>query len=190
MTGNRPSERTLRIIGGNWRSRKVSFAETHGLRPTPDRVRETLFNWLQFDIAGARCIEPYAGSGVLSMEALSRGARFVTIVDTSRNVCDVITRNLGTLGAAPESFAVIQSDAMTFIESTREQWDIAFLDPPFDSDELVRLLPAITSRIAPGGFVYLETPDALDEGTLPASLNLFRQKRAGQVHYALCKVTE
>lgn len=186
MTRNRPKERTLRIIGGNWRSRKVSFPPVPGIRPSPDRVRETLFNWLQFDIAGARCLELFAGSGILSLEALSRGAGHATIIDRDADACDGIRRSLKALNADETCWTVLQSDAAGYLHSTDATFDIVFLDPPFDGTELDNMLPQIAGHLSETSLVYIESGRAVTAGQLPASWRIHRQKRAGQVHFALC----
>lgn len=180
------AERTLRIIGGNWRSRKISFPDIEAIRPTPDRVRETLFNWLQFDIAGARCLELYAGSGILGMEALSRGASAVTAVERDRLAARHIQRNFENLGAAPAAAHVIEASAFDYLSGSADVWDIAFLDPPFDSDEFTRILPLVDARLEANALMYLESRNPIDPAILPARFNIHRRKRAGQVHYMLC----
>jgi len=180
-------DRTLRIIGGNWRSRKVSFPDRESIRPTPDRVRETLFNWLQGDVYGSRCLELYAGSGVLGIEALSRGARHVTFVDQDAGITRAIRQNLATLGATPASFDCVTAAAAQWLQTSAvEPFDIVFLDPPFDSTEWHHLLPVLAHHLSPEARVYIETPAALDPSMLPPALRIHRQKHAGQVHFALC----
>ncbi|MDZ7686714.1 MAG: 16S rRNA (guanine(966)-N(2))-methyltransferase RsmD [Gammaproteobacteria bacterium] len=181
-----PAERTLRIIGGNWRSRKISFPDIDAIRPTPDRVRETLFNWLQFDIAGARCLELYAGSGVLGIEALSRGAAKVTAIERDRLAAHHLQRNFEELGAAPDAFEVVETSAHDYLARSEDRWDIAFLDPPFDSGEFTRILPLMDARLEANALMYLESRNPIDPAILPPRFNIHRRKRAGQVHYLLC----
>ena len=183
----RTPDRTLRIIGGNWRGRKVSFPDREAIRPTPDRVRETLFNWLQTFTAGSRFLELYAGSGLLGMEALSRGAGKVTFIERDRETLTVLATNLRQLGAEPERYECIKADARAWLASQSAQFDIILLDPPFGSDELTGLLPILPAYLAPGGLVYIESGAALTSGQLPEALAIVRQKRAGNVHYCLCE---
>lgn len=181
------SERSLRIIGGHWRSRKITFPDREGIRPTPDRVRETLFNWLATDIAGARCLELYAGSGVLSIEALSRGASHVTLVEKDKLTWLSLKENLLHLAGDKTRYRCIHDMAMHWLASNRETFNIVFLDPPFKSDELWPALTALldTNALCDDGLVYLETPIPLPPSELPAPLVVRRQGKAGQVHYCL-----
>ena len=184
------SERSIRIIGGNWRSRKISFPNRGGIRPTPDRVRETLFNWLAPYIAGSRCLELYAGSGVLSMEALSRGARHVTLIERDQEAWQWLVANLARLCGDESRYTCTRDAALHWLPRNRGAFDIVFLDPPFDSDELGPALAALVSgnALVDGSLVYLETPVPVDASTLPAGYSMIRQKRAGQVHYCLCEL--
>jgi len=185
MTGS------LRIIGGRWRSRKIKFAIEDAVRPSPDRVRETLFNWLSLDIAGASCLELFAGSGVLSIEALSRGARDVVIVDSSDQVLRQIKFNLNTLQADAEKWSCVKSDAIDWLSVQTRAWDIIFLDPPFSSDYLTTCLQIIGAKqlLKPNGIIYFESASPLtlsgfDEGS-EHHWQLHRQKKSGAVHYGL-----
>lgn len=180
--------RSLRIIGGNWRSRKVSFPDRPEIRPTPDRVRETLFNWLSPWIAGAQCLELYAGSGVLSMEALSRGAGHVTLIERDRQTCASLKRNLLQLAGDESRFTCVNDSALNWLEGHHGAFDIVFLDPPFSGGELEPVLNALvhTGLLASEALVYLETPAPADPTNLPPSLTITRQGKAGQVHYCLC----
>lgn len=174
----------LRIIGGTWRSRRVSFPDVEGLRPSPDRVRETLFNWLTPIIAGSRCLDLYAGSGALGLEALSRGAAAVTFVDADRRVVQQLEQNLKLLGAHDAS--VVQSDALSFLQRPPQPFDVVFLDPPFRRN----LLPACLEKLAAGWLtegarVYVESEAELGEPPLLPDWELLRSKQAGQVRYSL-----
>lgn len=183
---------SLRIIGGRWRSRRISFAMEDAVRPSPDRVRETLFNWLATDIVDAKCLELFAGSGVLSIEALSRGAKDVVIVDASNQVLSKIESNLRTLDAEVDRWHCVKSDAMTWLATQNDQaWDIIFLDPPFSSHYLNECLALITEKqlLAANGFVYFESAEPLELESLDESVKphwlLHRQKKSGAVHYGL-----
>jgi 16S rRNA (guanine966-N2)-methyltransferase len=177
----------LRIIGGEWRGRKIHFPPVAAIRPTPDRVRETVFNWLQGVTRGSRCLDLYAGSGALGLEALSRGAREVTFVDREpaavRHLTDLL-RNLGC-----DRGRVVRADALGFLAQPDAPFDVIFLDPPFAEP----VLPDVCRRIetggwlTPGGLVYLESPAAAGEPGLPAGWTLLKTKRAGEVGYHLAR---
>jgi 16S rRNA (guanine966-N2)-methyltransferase len=186
-------ERTLRIIGGNWRSRKVSFPDREGIRPTPDRVRETLFNWLQPYIADCRCLELYAGSGILSMEALSRAARHVTLVERDRETFDALVANLTTLANSPARYSCYNCAVQDFLAtpSNNGPYDIVFVDAPFQSNDL----PGVLDRLTQAGMlatddalIYLETPVPVLTDQLPVGLQIHRQGRAGLVHFCLLRL--
>lgn len=173
---------SLRIIGGKWRSRKISFSDTGEVRPTPDRVRETLFNWLQSNVPDANCLELYSGSGILSLEALSRGARWVTLVEKSNSVFCHLT---STFDAIPDdNYRLVNTMASKFLDETDLVYDIVFLDPPFNTSELDTILPHLLEAdvLAPHSYVYLETNKPPD---LPSGLSLYRQAKAGNVYYYL-----
>ena len=179
-------DRALRIIGGNWRGRKITFPEHDGIRPTGDRVRETLFNWLMHDIRGADCLDLFAGSGVLSIEALSRGANHVTLIEDNEAASSRISQNLSLLGADPDKFDNISTDALDWLGQCDTGFDIVFIDPPFASTLLPAVLEQLVDRQIARKFVYLETPEELEANDLPDQWSLFRKKRTGLVHYSLC----
>ena len=170
----------VRIIGGAFRGRIVRFPSVEGLRPTPDRVRETLFNWLGQELTGRRCLELYAGTGVLSLEALSRGAALAVAVDRSRVLIDALRATGEAFGAAALEARCAQARA--WIDVERRDFDVIFLDPPFRDDPWEWLLPACAARLAPGGYLFAEAGHALSP---PASLASRRSDKAGQVHYHL-----
>ena len=128
---------SVRIIGGGWRGRRITFPDVPGLRPTPDRVRETLFNWLQHDIAGARCLDLFAGSGALGLEALSRGAKELVFVEQSVAASRALQEQLARLGAERRS-QVVEMGAARYLRGAAPAFDIVFLDPPFGRDALDR----------------------------------------------------
>ena len=175
----------VRIIGGAWRGRKVRFPPVPGLRPSPDRVRETLFNWLAPVVRGARCLDLFAGSGVLGLEALSRGAAAAVLVDRDRTVTDHLRSVAAQLGA--EGATVVQAAAESWLEQQAGPFDLVFLDPPFRSGALPGLLRSLDRPgwLSPGAFVYIEC--AAEEGppALPQGWTLHRQGRAGDVGYYL-----
>ncbi|MBD8624024.1 16S rRNA (guanine(966)-N(2))-methyltransferase RsmD [Pseudomonas sp. CFBP 13727] len=176
----------LRIIGGQWRSRKLSFPEAPGLRPTPDRVRETLFNWLAAHIEGAKVLDAFTGSGALYLEALSRGASMALALDANASAISSLRHNLDLLGCAVGQ--LLQSDALKYLETqTPSAFDLVFLDPPFHQN----LLPATCTLLEDKGWlaarawIYTESeapPSALQ---MPATWRLHREKKAGQVYYSL-----
>jgi 16S rRNA (guanine966-N2)-methyltransferase len=177
----------LRIIGGVWRSRILRFPAVRELRPTPDRVRETVFNWLAPHIEGAVCLDLFAGSGAFGFEAASRGASRVTLIERDSAVFAVLRENAQRLNAA--NVRVVQSDAMDWLDDAPELMDIVFLDPPYGSDLLVAAITrlAASAIVRPGGFVYLEAPAARDFA-LPSGWTLHRSKSAGKVGYHLAQV--
>jgi 16S rRNA (guanine966-N2)-methyltransferase len=181
-----PPTGLVRIIGGTWRGRRLAFDATEGLRPTPDRVRETLFNWLQPWIEGARCLDLFAGSGVLGLEALSRGASSAVLVDASAAAIAALRRNLALLDATGAT-AVHAEAAAWLAGATGGNFDLVFLDPPYHQGMVGRCAAALDAAglLAPGAMIYVET--AADEAAplLPPAWTAFRDKRAGQVAYRL-----
>jgi 16S rRNA (guanine(966)-N(2))-methyltransferase RsmD len=175
----------VRIIGGRWRSRTVRFPRAPGLRPTLDRVRETLFNWLGQSLEGRRCLDPYAGTGVLSLEALSRGASLAVAVDRDRRLVDALRATGEVLGAA--ALEAHCADARAFLASERRRFDVIFLDPPYSDEPWDWLLPACAALLAPGGCVYAEASLPIDP---PRPLALWRSDKVGQVHYHLFAAPE
>jgi 16S rRNA (guanine966-N2)-methyltransferase len=170
----------IRIIGGLYRRRVLRFATAPGLRPTPDRVRETLFNWLGQDLAGQQTLDLYAGTGALSLEALSRGAARAVAVDRNAQLVRNLEDNAKLLGAAGLETHV--ADALTYLGRESRRFDLIFLDPPFTDDPWLTLLPACHARLTPGGAIYAEAGRALEP---PAGLETYRHGSAGQVHYHL-----
>jgi 16S rRNA (guanine966-N2)-methyltransferase len=173
----------FRIIGGEWRSRKLSFPPLPGIRPSPDRVRETLFNWLRDRIEGARCLDLFAGSGALGLEALSRGAAHVTFLDKERAVTQAIQGHLELLKA--EGGELVQADAFTWLSREPKPFELVFLDPPFDAD----LVPEACARLAqgwlkPGAWVYVEHA-AERVPALPEGWQILKQSHAGRVGFRL-----
>ena len=187
-TANLKSRNRVRIIGGEWRSRIIEFPEqiATGLRPTPDRVRETLFNWLGQTLHGKRCLDLFAGSGALGFEAASRGASSVVMVENERHAFAALESNRTKLAAA--SCRVVQADAMQFINKHGDLHDIIFVDPPFDSGLLVKVLPLLPAKLSEGGLIYAEFSqplDALLAGHALTSLKISKAGRAGAAHFAL-----
>lgn len=178
----------VRIIGGDWRSRVLDFADLPDLRPTPDRVRETLFNWLQLDIHGARCLDLFAGSAVLGLEALSRGAASVVAIESNALAARAIRSNCERLGTS--RLELIHGSAVDWLQhGSAGQFDIVFLDPPFAADLHTSCCSLLATRgwLKAGALVYLEAPESLATLQLPGDWQLIKEKRAGEVHYGLCR---
>jgi 16S rRNA (guanine966-N2)-methyltransferase len=174
------SRSSVRIIGGNWRRRLLHFPDVPDLRPTPDRVRETLFNWLGQDLDGRACLDLFAGSGALGMEAASRNAARVVMVEQDRRACRAIEQNVSALGAT--AVHVRCEDAFAFLASDQSLFDVVFLDPPYRLNLLPRLLQALPAHMKPGAHVYLE---AQRPPEIPEAFEVVRRSRAGQVQYLL-----
>jgi 16S rRNA (guanine966-N2)-methyltransferase len=177
--------RTLRIIGGVWRGRKLRFPATAALRPTPDRVRETLFNWLGTRAPGSRCLDLFAGSGALGLEALSRGAAHATFVERDVAAARELRARLLEWGA--QDARVEHTDALAFLAGAASAFDIVFLDPPFDSDLLPRSAALLESGgwLGPGALVYVESAARSAPPALPPGWELLKAKQAGEVGYHL-----
>jgi len=170
----------VRIVGGRWRSRLIDVPARPDLRPTPDRVRETLFNWLGQRLDGCACLDLYAGSGALGFEAASRGAARVVMVEADRAVLAALRRSRERLQA--EQVAIVGGDALEYLVRLGERFDVVFLDPPFRQNALPALLAKLPPRLLPGARVYLEGADALQAA---APWNELKRARAGQVSYQL-----
>jgi 16S rRNA (guanine966-N2)-methyltransferase len=174
----------VRIIGGIHRGRKLPFAEMPGLRPTGDRIRETLFNWLQPVIQGARCLDLFAGSGALGIEAASRGAGEVVMVDTASAVIRQLERNKSLLGL--DHLSIVRADALQFLDQTPTPFDLVFLDPPFAGNLLQPLCQRLAKGwLSDGARIYLEDDISRAFPTLPDGWELLKEKRAGAVRYGL-----
>jgi 16S rRNA (guanine966-N2)-methyltransferase len=173
----------LRIIGGQWRGRRLNFPALEAIRPSPDRVRETLFNWLQPHIVGASCLDLFAGSGALGLEALSRGAAHVCFVDREAQIGRYLRDTLQRLECAQASVHV--EEAGRFLQRTARPFEIVFLDPPFDSAVLPEACSLLAQGwLAPQAWVYIECPADMPL-LLPPSWQMHRSRRAGQVGYHL-----
>lgn len=179
----------VRIIAGQWRGRKLDFPDVKGLRPTADRVRETLFNWLAPVIADSKCLDLFAGSGALGFEAASRGAARVVMVDCDRGVTTTLERMRQMLSA--ETIETRCDDADHYLAVADDSFDIVFLDPPFSDDprRLERTLAAIVAgqRLKSGGYLYLEAPGSAESPAMPPGFVPYRDKQAGQVNYRLLR---
>jgi 16S rRNA (guanine966-N2)-methyltransferase len=180
---------SVRIIAGIWRGRRVKFPDSPGLRPTPDRVRETLFNWLQHSIADSRCLDLFAGSGALGLEALSRGAIEVDFVEQDPAAARSLQEQLVSFGAERKG-RILQMGAARYLRTPAKAFDIAFLDPPFGSNALAEYVPMLDAGnwIRPGGLVYLENERAGGAPALPPRWELLKSKSAGEVGYHLARI--
>jgi 16S rRNA (guanine966-N2)-methyltransferase len=179
----------VRIIGGQWRRSRVPVPRGDGVRPTPDRVRETLFNWLGQSLEGWRCLDLYAGSGVLGLEAASRGAVRVVSVERDRRVAEALRGTATRLGA--EQVTVVCAEARAWLGGSAERFDLVFVDPPYAGGELRRVLPEAARHVSPGGWLYAES----DAPVIPggpgfeslAGWTVHRAACAGRVHYHLLR---
>ena len=174
---------SLRIIGGRYRRRILRFPDSEGLRPTPDRVRETLFNWLRQDLAGEHCLDLFAGSGALGFEALSRGAARVVMVEPASKVIAALHENAKML-ENPPGMEIIRGDALQYLASTKSKFDLIFLDPPFDKGWIPRLEPLLAGIANEGAAVYIEAEHEV--GAL-GDWRAVRHGKAGEVHFQLMR---
>ena len=177
--------RVLRIIGGMWRGRKLRFPPSPEIRPTPDRVRETLFNWIAARLPGARCLDLFAGSGALGLESLSRGAAHVAFVERDAAAARELRARLSEWGASGAE--VEHGDALRFLGGAGRPFDIVFLDPPFDSDFLTLAADRLENGgwLAPGALIYVECPARTGLPPLPPTWTATKAKQAGEVGYHL-----
>lgn len=176
--------RVIRIIGGRWRGRRIRFPDVPDIRPTPDRVRETLFNWLGSRVIGARCLDLFAGSGALGLEALSRGASRAVFVDQSAAATRALVALVTELDA--KAAQVEREDALRFLARTSQPFDIVFLDPPFAAGLLSKVAERLEQGwLAPDAFVYVECAAREALPPLPDNWQLAKAKKAGEVGYHL-----
>jgi len=173
----------VRIIGGQYRSRKLRFSASQGLRPTLDRIRETLFNWLSHDIVGANCLDLFAGSGALGFEACSRGAASVTMVEKTPSVVRDLRSNCQLLGLSTVN--VMQMDAFAFLQHNQEKFDLVFLDPPFTQGLLSKVFPLLEPHLNPQALVYIEQEKSKSPFQPPLPWQAIKHKQSGSFSYAL-----
>ncbi|RLA32141.1 MAG: 16S rRNA (guanine(966)-N(2))-methyltransferase RsmD [Gammaproteobacteria bacterium] len=188
MVGSRPhaGPGLIRIIGGRWRGRRIQVPDVPGLRPTPDRIRETLFNWLQPIVSGARCLDLFSGSGALAFEALSRGAAEVVAVERDATAVTALKHSAAILQV--EGLQIHQAAASVFLAGPPRPFDVVFLDPPFDSELLPEIQVQLTTGwLATPAWIYLECAPGQERGELPGGWDQRRQKRAGDVIYRLVR---
>jgi 16S rRNA (guanine966-N2)-methyltransferase len=179
-------QRQVRIIGGQWRGRKLAFTPAQGLRPTGDRIRETLFNWLAPDIQGARCLDLFAGSGALGLEALSRGASHCDFIDTASIAVAQINQHLHTLGASDQGMCHAGT-AQQFLQGAPARYDIVFVDPPFNMQLVDPVCVALADQhlLNDKALVYIETAATEPPPNIPPRWTLHREKVSGGVSYRL-----
>ena len=188
--GRKPNDANrVRIIGGDWRSRVIEFPDAVGLRPTSNRVRETLFNWLGQTLHDKRCLDLFAGSGALGFEAASRGASGVVMVDDNSLAIRALKKNQEKLGAM--QCRLVPHGATEFLAGNREKFDVVFLDPPFESGLMTIFLGQLASHLAPNGVIYAEWGEPLEAvlSKIPQSdWQLAKQGKAGAVHFGLLHI--
>ena len=176
---------SLRIIGGEWRSRRLQFIDSPKIRPTPDRVRETLFNWLADKIKSASCLDLFAGSGALGFESVSRGAKHALLIENDAKIVAKLMQQKALFQT--DSILIQQQNALKFLQQAQHQFDVIFLDPPYASSLLEQALPLVIEKqfLSPNGLLYIETSSM--QTALPElkTLKCVREKIAGEVRYAL-----
>ena len=189
--GHKPvaKSNSLRIIGGTWRSRRIQFIDSPKIRPTPDRVRETLFNWLASNINGATCLDLFAGSGALGFEAISRGADQAVLVEEDTRIAAMLNEQKDQFNT--QTIEIRNQNALTYLQNENQQYDVIFLDPPFDSDLLEKVIPIILKQqlLNDHGLLYVES--AVQQNSIKSleilleTLSCIREKESGEVRYAL-----
>ena len=172
----------VRINGGVWRSRLLKFPDAEGLRPTPERVRQTVFNWLGQDMTSQVCLDLFAGTGAFGFEALSRNAKQVTMVELSKQASKSLSQNQALLKA--ENCQILNMDAMQFLASNQQQFDLIFCDPPYQKKWLDKLLPILSTHLRKDGVLYAEAEYSIESDT---HWEVLKQSKAGNVYYHLLK---
>jgi len=174
---------TVRINAGEWRSRLIKFPDAQGLRPTPERVRQTVFNWLGQDLTGKHCLDLFAGSGVMGFEALSRNAKSVVMVEKTAVVYKAILENKGVLKA--DQAQVFNLDALNFLNQNQQLFDVVFLDPPYQQGILAKVLPVLAKHLNQDAIVYAEAEYKIEADN---TWQVLKQSKAGNVFYHLLKL--
>lgn len=188
-SASKPNSGQIRMIGGHWRGRKLAVANVAGLRPTTDRVRETLFNWLQFELRGARVLDLFAGTGALGLEALSRGATYTDFIEPNTQAAAQLRQHINTLQANAQVHAM---KAEQWLQQTPPQpYDVVFIDPPFNQQLVDQVLLTLASSawLRAGAWVYIETERAAPV-QVPPHWHLHRQLTAGQAHARLYQLKD
>ena len=174
----------IRISAGEWRSRLLKFPDVDGLRPTPDRVRQTAFNWLGQDMHGLNCLDLFAGTGVMGFEALSRGARQAVLIEKSKPAYQALIDNQRQLKATHAK--ILNTDALQFLLQTLEKFDVVFVDPPYQQGWIEKVLPLLKNILAEDALIYVEAEFAIED---TADWQVLKQGKAGNVFYHLIKAT-
>ena len=180
---NSKKQNTVRINAGEWRSRLLKVPDAEGLRPTPERVRQTVFNWLGQDLTGLYCLDLFAGTGVMGFEALSRNAKAVVLVEKTPAVYKAILDNKAALNA--DAAQVFNIDALSFLSQNRQPFDVIFLDPPYNLGWLDKILPLLPAHMSADGVVYAEAEYAIQADE---TWQVIKQSKAGNVFYHLLKL--
>jgi 16S rRNA (guanine(966)-N(2))-methyltransferase RsmD len=179
---------TIRINAGEWRSRQIKFPDAEGLRPTPERVRQTVFNWLGQDLTGLTCLDLFAGTGVMGFEALSRGAVAVTLVEKSLPAYKALMANKQLLKA--EHAQIMHQDALQFLNQNTQKFNLIFLDPPYNQAWLSKILPLLAAHLHAEGLIYAEAEYPIDPSLdFASNWQVIKQSKAGNVFYHLLKST-
>lgn len=177
---------TVRINAGTWRSRLIKFPDAEGLRPTPERVRQTVFNWLGQDLTGLTCLDLFSGTGVMGFEALSRGAVSATLVEKSIPAYKALLENKALLNA--EHAQILHQDALHFLVQNKLRFNLIFLDPPYHQAWLQKVLPLLAEHLHAEGLIYVEAEFAIDSNQVFAKdWQVIKQSKAGNVFYHLLK---
>lgn len=175
-------QNTVRINAGQWRSRLLKFPDSEGLRPTPDRVRQTVFNWLGQDLTNKTCLDLFAGTGAFGFEALSRNAKHVTMVEYAREAYQALLQNKTLLNA--DHCLIVQQDAVQFLATQPQQYDIIFCDPPYNKGWLDKLFPMLSQHLIQDGVLYVEAEYSIESSEY---WQVVKQNKAGNVYYHLLK---
>lgn len=177
----------IRVIAGQWRGRKLPVLDAQGLRPTTDRTKETVFNWLMQAIPGARCLDLFSGSGGLGIEALSRYAEHVVMIEKSQSTYEQLRKNIISLKVSDKQCSLLHQDGLAYLNDTSDAFDIIFLDPPFNQQLLQPAIKSILERnvLNTGGLIYIESEKALADIGSAFNLNLRKQKTTDQVAFSL-----
>lgn len=182
------SSGTVRIIAGEWRSRKLPVADVPGLRPTTDRLRETLFNWLQHSVIESQCLDMFAGAGALGFEAASRGAKKIVMIELDRKAIKGLQQSVDLLKT--DKVDLVQADALKWVEKSDQVFDIIFIDPPFDQNLGSKTLEALNNSncLKEGTLIFLEEEKQVAETIIPENMECIKEGKAGHVRYSLLKV--
>ena len=177
---------SVRIIGGKWKGRKINFPEQLDVRPTGNKIRETLFNWLQGELFDSKCLDLFSGSGALGLEALSRGAKYVRFIEKNNKTARYIKKSLSEFEKEVTGEEVICADAIEWIQKNNEVFDIVFIDPPFNGNQIYEICQKVEATAMAERLIYLEWHSDIDSSLLPKKWKLTKQKKSGSVFFALC----